>query len=300
MQKNIEDKIIKLLAYNGKIVVMCANTTKLVEEARKIHDLSPVVTAAFGRMLTITAIMGYEMKNDKDKLTVQIKGTGPIGTMLATSNKYPKVKGYVSNPYVDIPLNEDGKLDVGTAVGGQGYINVIKDIGLKEPYVGISTLTSGEIADDFANYFVKSEQRQSAVALGVLVNKDGVKSAGGYLINAMPDATEEEISQVEQNIFKAGAISKMLEQNLSLLEIAKRITGDENIKIIEENATPVYECDCSKEHMREGLASIGKEELEDIIKIDQKAEITCNFCNKKYEFTKEELENILKEKEQKI
>ena len=182
--------------------------------------------------------------------------------MLTTANNFPRVKGYVANPYVDLPLNEFGKLDVGGAVGQDGYINVIKDIGLKDPYIGISPLTSGEIADDFTNYFV--------------------------------DSTEEEIAKVEQSIFKAGAISKMLDENLSLLEIAKKITGDEDVKVLEENITPIYECDCSKEHMSEGLAKIGKEELEDIINKDGKAELVCHFCNKKYEFSKEELEGILK------
>ena len=289
----MSDKIIKLLAYDGKVSVICADTTKLVEEARKTHDLSPVATAAFGRMLTITAIMAVEMKNNKDKLTIQIKGNGPIGNMLTTANNFPVVKGYVANPQVDLPLDEFGKLDVGGAVGHEGYINVIKDIGLKKPYIGISPLVSGEIAEDFANYFVNSEQRQSAVALGVLVDKDGVKSAGGYLINPMPDATEEEISKIEKSIFEAGAMSKMLDAKLTLKEIAEKITGDKDVKIIEENITPIYKCDCSKEHMADGLASIGKDELEDIIKTDGKAEIICHFCNKKYEFSKEELERIL-------
>lgn len=288
----MEDKIQKFLAYDGKISVTCISSTNMIEKARKIHDLSPLTTAAFGRMLTITAILANEMKNEKDKLTVQIKGNGPIEAMVATANNFPKVKGYVANPHIDLPLNEFGKLDVGRAVGSVGYINVIKDIGLKEPYIGISPLTSGEIADDFANYFVNSEQRNSAVALGVLVDKNGVKSAGGYLINTMPDSTETEISKVEQAIFKAGAISKMLDQNLSLKEIAKKITGDENIKTIEENITPIYECDCSKEKMAEALASIGKKEIQEMIDTDGKAELICHFCNKKYQFTKEELEDI--------
>lgn len=287
------DKIIKFLAYNGKVSVICADTTNLVEEARKIHDLSPVATAAFGRVLTITAIMAVEMKGLKDKLTIQIKGNGPLGTMIVTANNFPRLKGYVSEPQVDLPLNEFGKLDVGGAVGHKGYINVIKDIGLKEPYIGISPLVSGEIAEDFANYFVNSEQRQSAVALGVLVDKDGVKSAGGYLINPMPDATEQEISQIEKSIFEAGAMSKMLDKNLSLQEIAEKITGDKDVKVLEENITPIYKCDCSKEHMADGLATIGKDELKDIIQTDGKAEILCHFCNKKYNFSKEELEEIL-------
>lgn len=290
----MQDKIIKLLAYNGRISVICADTTNLVEEARKIHDLSPVATAAFGRLLTISAIMAIKMKNQKDKLTVQIKGNGPIGTMLVTANNYPELKGYVSNPQIDLPLNDMGKLDVGKAVGNQGYINVIKDIGLKEPYIGISPLSTGEIADDFTNYFVNSEQIQSAVALGVLIDKNGTRTAGGYLITPMPDASEEEITKVEQSIFKAGAISKLLDQNLTLEEIAKKVTGDENIEIIEENITPIYKCNCSKEHMEDCIATIGKEELLDIIENEGQAELTCHFCNKRYYFTKKELENILK------
>ena len=290
----MQDKIIKCLAHNGKISVVCANTTQLVEKARNTHDLSPVVTAAFGRMLTITTIMGTEMKSTKNKLTVQIKGNGPIEMMVATTNNFPKVKGYVVNPQIDLPLNEFGKLDVSNAVGYEGYINVIKDIGLKDPYIGISPLTSGEIADDFANYFVNSEQRNSAVALGVLVDKNGVKSAGGYLINPMPDATEEEISKVEQAIFQAGAMSKMLDEQLTLEEIAKKITWDENIQVLEENITPIYQCDCSKENMAKALVAIGKEELEDIIEQDEKAELVCHFCNKKYQFSKQELEEIIK------
>ena len=156
-------------------------------------------------------------------------------------------------------------------------------------------MASGEIAEDFAEYFVKSEQKNTAVGLGVLVNKDGVKSAGGYIITPMPDATEEDISNVEKNIFKAGAISKMLDQNLTLKEIGEKITGDNNIQILEENITPVYECDCSKEHMTDALKTLGKKELEKIINEDEKAELTCHFCNKKYMFTKEELENIKNE-----
>lgn len=288
------DKIIKALAHNGKIAITCIDSTNLVEEARKIHDLSPVTTAAFGRLLTIAAIMGNEMKNKRDKLTIQIKGNGPIGTMLVTANNIPKLKGYVAEPHVDLPLNEFGKLDVGTAVGYEGYINVIKDIGLKEPYIGISPLVSGEIAEDFANYFVNSEQRQSAVALGVLVDKNGVKSAGGYLITPMPDATEEEIRKVEQAIFKAGAMSKMLDSNMTLEEIAKKVTGDENIEILEDNIIPEYKCDCSKEHMKDALVSIGKKDLEEILREDGKLETMCHFCNKKYTFTKEELEEMIK------
>ena len=289
----MQDEIKKILAYNGRISITCASTTNLVEEARNIHDLSPVATAAMGRILTIAAIMGSEMKNQKDKLTIQVKGNGSLGTIIVTSNSFPAVKGAIGNPQVDMPLNEDGKLDVGGAIGHEGYINVVKDIGLKEPYVGISPIISGEIAEDFAEYFTTSEQKNSAVALGVLVDKNGVKSAGGYIITPMPDATEEEITKVEQAIFKAGAISKMLDNNLSLEEIAKKVTGDENIQIIEENRKPIYKCDCSKDHMAEALATIGKEELDKIIEEDGEAELVCHFCNKKYHFNQRELFEIV-------
>ena len=289
----MSDRIIKFLTSNSKISVICADTTKLVEEARKIHDLSPVVTAAFGRLLTITAIMDTEIKERKGKLTVQIKGSGPIGTMLVTGYNQGKVKGYVANPVVDLPLNEFGKLDVGGAVGNEGYINVIKDIGLKDPYIGVSPLVSGEIAEDFANYFVNSEQRNSAVALGVLVDKNGVRASGGYLINPMPDATEEDIAKLEQAIFKAGSMSKMLEQKLTLKEIAQKITGDDEIRILEDDIIPEYKCDCSKEHMEDALISIGKAELEDILNTDGQAELVCHFCHKKYLFSKDELEKII-------
>lgn len=289
----MSDKIMKFLAYDGKVSVICANTTEMIEKARKTHDLSPVATAALGRVITIASIMGVEMKNSRDRLTLQIKGSGPLGMMVAVANNFPKVKAFVTNPYVDLPLNDIGKLDVGTAVGTEGYINVIKDIGMKEPYIGISPIVSGEIAEDFANYFMNSEQRESAVALGVLVDKNGVKSSGGYLIQLMPGSTEEEITKIEQAIFKAGAISKMLDQELTLEEIAKKITGDDNVKVMEQDITPIYECDCSKEHMSEGLITIGKKELQDIIEKEGKAELVCHFCNKKYEFTKGELENLI-------
>lgn len=288
----MKDEIIKFLAYNGKISVVCINSTEMVEKARKTHDLSPVATAAFGRMITMTAMMANEMKNEKDKITIQIKGNGPIQMMLATANNFPRVKGYVANPFVDLPLNEFGKLDVGKSIGN-GYINVIKDIGLKEPYIGICPLVSGEVAEDFAEYFAKSEQKNTAVALGVLVDKNGVKSSGGYVITPMPDATDEEILRIEQSIFKAGAISKMLDKNMSLLEIAKLVTGDEEIEIIEKNIRPIYECDCSKENMAYALATLDRNELIKMIKEDGKAELVCHFCNKKYNFSKEELENIL-------
>jgi len=213
--------------------------------------------------------------------------------MVAVVNKDFKIKGMVDNPQVDAPLNEFGKLDVGGVVGYNGYVNVIKDIGLKEPYVGVIPISSGEIAEDFARYFTESEQTRSAVALGVLVDKNGVKKAGGYLLTAMPDATDEDITKIEKSIFEAGAMSKMLDDNLSLLEIAKKVTGDKNVKVIQTDMHPIYECDCSKEKIERALQALDKNEINKIIEEDGKAEIICHFCNKKYLFSKEDLINLV-------
>ncbi len=287
------DRIIKCLAYEGKVSIICADTTYLVEQARKIHDLSPVATAALGRTLTVSSIIAINMKDKDDRLTVQIKGDGPIGNIVVVANNFPKLKGYVGNNLLDLPLNENGKLNVGQAVGKNGFLNVIKDIGLKDPYIGMVPLVSGEIAEDFTNYFATSEQTPSVVSLGVLVNSDGVKKSGGYVLTLMPDATEDIIEKIEKNIEKIDSISKMLDENIPLIEIAKKATGDENIKVIEENIIPVYECDCSKEKIEKGLIAIGKDELKDIIETQGNIETVCHFCNKKYNFSKQELQNLL-------
>lgn len=289
-----QDRVIKCLAYDGRVQMICIKSTNLVEKARNIHDLSPVVTAAFGRTLTATAMMASEMKNVQDKLTVQIKGNGPIGGMLVSSNNFPKLKGYVQNPVVELPL-KNGKLDVGTAVGKDGYINIVKDIGLKEPYVGMVPLVSGEIAEDFANYFLTSEQKSTAVALGVLVDNNGVRASGGYLVRPMPDATDDDIFILENRIKESKSISQMLDENWTLVDIVKDITGDKNIQIVEENILPIYECDCSKEKIEKGLISLGKQELQNIIDTQINIETVCHFCNKKYTFTKDELEKLVKE-----
>lgn len=287
------DNIKRFLAYNGRINIVCVSTTELVEEARKVHDLSPLATAALGRTLTMASIIASGLKGEKDTVTLQIKGNGPIGPIVAVSDSKVRTRGYVANPGIELPLRKDGKLNVGAAVGNEGYVYVIKDIGLKEPYVGMSKIVSGEIAEDFANYFYISEQKNTAVALGVLVDKNGVRSAGGYIVTAMPDATEDDLFILENRIKEAKSVSQMLDENMSLEEIAKDITGDENIQTVEDGIVPKYECTCSKEKMENALVSIGKEELEKIIVEDKKAELVCNFCNKKYEFSEEELKKLI-------
>lgn len=287
------DKIINCLAHNGKVNVRCIKSTNIVENARKLHDLSPTATASLGRLLTITSLLGKEMKGEEGSITTQIKGNGPIGTLVAVSDNKGNVKGYVSNPQIDIPLNpENGKINVGAAVGKEGMLYIIKDIGLKEPYVGMTKIVSGEIAEDFTNYFATSEQTPTVVALGVLVDKDGVKAAGGYLITLMPDATEEEIVKIEEALNKADSISKMLADGKELAQIAEIVTGDNNIMYFESDDVPRYLCNCSKEKMEKNLIAIGEEELKDIIENEGKAELVCHFCNKKYNFSKQELENL--------
>jgi len=287
------DKIQKFLAYDGKINITCISTTELVEEARKIHNLSPLATAALGRTLTIATIMGANLKGKNDTVSIQIKGNGPIAGITAVSNSRAETRGYVGNPVIDLPLRSDGKLNVGAAVGNDGFLYVIKDIGLKDPYIGMSKIVTGEIAEDFTNYLYTSEQTSSAVALGVLVDKNGVKSSGGYMVSAMPDATEDQLFILEERIKEAKPISQMLAENMSLEDIARDITGDINLQKLEEEKQPKYKCNCSKEKIEKALIAVGKEELTKIIKEDKKAELVCHFCNKKYEFNEEELKELL-------
>ena len=288
----MKDRIIDCLAYEGKVSIKCMLSTEIVEEARKIHGLSPTATAALGRLLTITSIMGYELKEKDGNLTNQIKGDGPIGILTAVADSNGNVKGYVGNNTVDIPLKENGKLDVGTAVGKKGMLYIVKDLGIGKPYVGMTPIVSGEIAEDFTNYFATSEQTPTVIALGVLVDKDGVRTAGGYKLSLMPDATEDIISTIEQQISKIEPISKMLDENKTLEEIAKLVTGDENIQVL-ETINPEFKCNCSREKCEKGLIAVGKAELEAMINEEEKIEIVCNFCNSKHIFTKEDLQNLV-------
>ena len=279
------DRLVKFLAHIDMVKISCVDSTNLVEEARRIHKLNPTPTAALGRLLTMAALMGASMKNEDDKLTLQILGDGPIGSLLATSNQKAEVKGYVSEPLAEAESTKEGKLNVG-AVIGKGDLRVIKDIGLKEPYIGMVPLQTGEIAEDFAYYFAFSEQIPSAVALGVLVDKDGsVKRAGGYLLQIMPNTPDEIIKLIEDRIKTSKSITKMLEENMTLEEIATYISDDLDTRVVEE-IEPKYKCDCSKERMERALISLGKKELDGLAQ-DEKTEIECHFCNKKYVFSKE-------------
>lgn len=289
----MKDRLIDCLAYDGKVSIKCISSTDMVEEARKLHDLSPTASAALGRLLTITSIMGYETKEEKGSITNQIKGDGLLGMLTAVGESNGNVKGYVANPKLDLPLNENnGKLDVGTAVGKHGMLYIIKDLGIGKPYVGMTPIVSGEIAEDFTNYFATSEQTPSVIALGVLVDKNGIRSAGGYKLSLMPDATDEIISKIEEQVGKIDPVSKMLDEQKTLEEIAKEVTGDSNLKVLAE-IKPEYKCNCSREKCEKGLIAIEKEELQKIIDEEEKIEIACNFCDKKYEFTREDMKKLL-------
>lgn len=292
------DRTVKFLAYKGKVSVICSKTTDLIEYTRNLHDLTPTTTAALGRFLTISGMMGHtEIKEDDDSITIQLNGKGPAGSLVSVitkENNKVYLKGYISNPAVELELKDNGKIDVSGAVGTNGYLNIIKENEMtKAGYNGLVPLVSGEIAEDFASYFANSKQTPTVLALGVLVDKNGVKESGGYMISLMPDATEEEISKIEEAVKNAPSISELLEQGKNLEEIAKIVTGDEKIQIIEDNLIIGYKCDCSKAKFERGLISLGKKELESIIEEDGKAQTKCHFCNKEYEFSEEDLKDIV-------
>lgn len=292
------DRVTKFLAHEGRVSLICASTTELVQEIRDIHDLTPTTTAALGRFATISGMMGLtEIKDSEQTITVQMNGRGPVGTLISVikrNDNTSKVKVSIDNPYIELPIRADGKIDVGGAIGKNGFLNIInKNEVTDTDYSGLVPIVSGEIAEDFTEYFAKSQQKPTVIALGVLVNKDGVKAAGGYMIQLMPDATEEDIVQIEKALEKAPSISKMIEDNMTLEEIAMTVVGDENIMVLAQELKMKYECDCSKEKFERGLISLGKEELEKIENEEEKVETVCHFCNKKYIFTKKEIEDIL-------
>ena len=292
------NRVAKFLAHEGRVSLVCANTTEMVEEIRKIHDLTPTTTAAMGRFATITGMMGFtEIKDSEDYITVQLNGKGPMGTLISVVRREmctSKVKVCVDNPHVELPLKQNGKLDVSGAVGTTGFLNIINKNNVTDTnYTGLVPLVTGEIAEDFTEYFAKSQQKPTVIALGVLVNKDGVTSAGGYMIQLMPDATEEDIVKIEKALEKAPSISQMISENKTLEEIARIVTGDEDVLILAQELDMKYECDCNREKFEAGLISIGKEELEKIIEEDEKANIVCNFCKEEYDFNKQDLEELM-------
>jgi len=291
----MQDYIVRAVTDIGHIRAFGCITKNTVEKARSFHNTSPVATAALGRLLTAAAMMGTMLKGEKDLVTLQLTGNGPLGRVLAVSGSDGKVKGYVDNPDTDLPLNANGKLDVGTAVGTDGFLTVIQDMGLKEPYIGKIPLVSGEVGDDLAKYFAISEQVPSVVAVGVLVDKDlSVKNSGGFIIQVMPDATDDDITKLEENIKNITSVTNMLESGMNIEEIMGVALRGFDFHFTDKSDTDYY-CNCSKERVRRVLKSVGADEIEAIIKEDGKAELDCHFCSEKYLFNIDELQEILAE-----
>ncbi|SCW72120.1 molecular chaperone Hsp33 [Paenibacillus tianmuensis] len=288
----MQDYLIRATAYEGKVRAFAVCTTGIVEELRRRHQTTPTATAALGRTATAALMMGIMLKGE-EKLTVQVKGGGPIGQLVADSNAHGEVRGYVDNPAVDLPLNQVGKLDVAGAVGTDGFLYVIKDLGLKEPYRGSIPIVSGELGEDFTYYFAKSEQTPSAVALGVLVDVDyTVKTAGGFIIQLLPGLTDDEITQIEKELAALPPITSLLDRGDRLEDIlATMLPGAE---VLERRDDIRFQCKCSRERVEQTLISLGRDELQQILEEDGNAEIVCHFCNEAYRYSGEDLEAILK------
>ena len=293
----MKDYVIKATSGNGQVRAYVGITKNLVQTARDNHNTIKVATAALGRTLTATTMMGLMMKNDNDELSVIIKGGGPIGTILTTADSKGNVKGYVQYPDwngVQVEDYPNGKLNVAGAVGKDGYVKVIKDLGLREPYVGSYPLVSGEIAEDFTHYFALSEQTPSVVSLGVLTTETTVEQAGGLIVQLMPDATEETIATLEQNVAKLKSVTTMLSEGMTPDDILNVVLEGLDPKIL-DICDVKFDCNCSKERIKKVLISLGRETLTEIIEEDKQAEISCHFCNSAYHYTEEELREILAE-----
>ncbi len=290
----MSDYIIRATAAEGQLRGFAATTRELVENAKNAHSTSPVATAALGRMLTAGAMMGVMMKGDQDLLTIKAEGDGPIGGVTVTADSHGRVKGYAYHPEVMLPPNALGKLDVGGAMG-KGKLSVIRDIGMKDPYVGQTELVTGEIAEDLTYYFAISEQTPSSVGLGVLMNKDNtVRQAGGFILQVMPGASEEVISGLEQKLAQITSVTALLENGETPEMILEQLLGGFGLEILDRIPT-AFVCGCSRERIEKALISVGKKELEAMIGDGETIEVACHFCNKKYPVTVEELKELLRQ-----
>ena len=282
------DKIVRAIAGDGMIKITAISSREMVERARKVHNMSPVCTAALGRTLTAASMIGNGLKDDRASVTVRINGGGPAGSIIAVSDAYGNTRGYMTNPQLDLPLNSAGKLDVGGAVGRDGMLTVIRDLNMKEPYVGSVELVSGEIAEDFTAYFAESEQTPTACALGVLIDRDySVKAAGGYILQLMPGAPDTLAVSLEQSIANVGHVTGILDEHGPEDLINLLLIGF-NPEILEE-AEVAYKCYCSRERVRRSIASIDTKELEDMVQEGKPIEVTCQFCDSVYTFEPEEI-----------
>lgn len=289
----MQDHIVRAISKDGCFKAVAITSKDLVERARQIHKTLPTATAALGRLLSATSMMGNMQKVENGSITVQVKGGGPLGTVLAVGDAEGNVRGYVQNPQISLLEKYRGKLDVGAAVGSDGTITVIRDLQMKEPYIGSVALVSGEIAEDITQYFAQSEQTPTACALGVLVDTDqSVKAAGGYLVQLLPGAPDEQIDKLEAGIQRADTVTKMLETGMDAETMLKTVLADFEIEILE--TTPVeYRCYCSRERVTSMLVSLGKEELRQIVDDGQTIHIDCQFCDRVYDFSPQQVEEIL-------
>ena len=287
------DQLVRAITKDGMVKAVAVSTRELTERARQIHRTLPTATAALGRTLAAASMMGNALKGDGASLTLRVQGGGPLGILLAVSDNQGNVRGTVDNPAVDVPLRPDGKLDVGAAVGCQGTLTVIRDLHMKDPYVGSVGLLGGEIAEDLAAYFVESEQIPTACGLGVLVDRDqSVLAAGGYLIQLLPGAGEDVVAKVEGGVMAAGSVTGLLSGGAGPEEMLRQVLSDFELEIL-ERASIEYRCDCSRDRMERALISLGPEELRAIIDDQGGAELTCRFCDNVQTFTKAELEALL-------
>ena len=285
------DYIVRATAGNAQIRAFAASTTEMVETARKAHNTSPVATAALGRLLTGGVMMGSMMKNDSDMLTLQIKGSGAIGGITVTADSKGNAKGYVNNPDVILPA-KNGKLDVGGAIGA-GFLTVIKDMGLKEPYSGQTVLQTGEIAEDITYYFATSEQVPSSVGLGVLMEKNNtVRCAGGFIVQVMPFIDEEVLSKLEENINKIQSVTSMLDNGHTPEEMLSQVLDGLDMQIVDTIPASFY-CNCSKERIEKAIISIGKKDIQSMIDDGEDIEVKCHFCNTAYKYTVNELKELI-------
>ena len=289
--------ILRAIDESETIKISAAITTDVVEEAAKIHKLSKTTSAALGRVLTAAAIIGSWQKNEQDSITLSINGNGPAGKIVATCKNDGYVKGYVTNPMADLPTREaDGKIDVAGIVG-EGNLTLVMDTGMKKPYTGTVNLTTGEIAEDLAVYFLQSDQVPSAVGLGVLVDVDySIKAAGGFIIQLMPDATEEQISKLEENLKGLPSVTSILDEYHDAEKLIEILMKDIDFKILEKREI-TYKCNCSREKVEDAIVSVGPREIEEILREDKKAEVSCYFCDKVYNFDESDLERMLKKAE---
>lgn len=289
------DKIIRVLAKDAPVKASAITAKEMVERARQIHKTLPVATAALGRSLMAASMMGNQLKEKDGSVTLRIKGGGPLGGITVVSDSQGNARGYVVNPLVDLPLKGPAKLDVGSAVGRDGSLTVIKDLCMKEPYVGTVPLVSGEIAEDITSYFAESEQIPTACALGVLISPDQtVRAAGGYLIQLLPGADESVISAIERGVARVGAVSAQLDRGLGPVELLQDVLSDFQLEMLE--TSPVeYRCYCSRERVSRALISVGASELKSLIQEQGSTDLTCQFCDKVYHFTREDLESLLQE-----